>query len=510
MTDIRGSCLTLDSRPFNFSMVDVESAAPLLDVIRSLAFVGDLAMGQPTNHSPRTAWIAGQLARETEADGEDRKRAVTVALLRWSGCTANAPEFTRLFGDDVASRQSMLALPTTGSSFQTGMRHQKSSFMALAQIHCEVAGGIAMQLRLDERVQYALCHMFESFDGTGAPGGQRGSQVPASVYTTLVAGDLEIFSRLYGLPQACKVLEERADVMYPKELATVAIRRAKDWFAELDDDPMLTGPCSLDASFGGNLTSLEILAHVIDLKLPWMTGHSTQTARFARQAARNLGLPTSVQEQVRRAALIHGMGRAEVPNAIWDTPGKLAEPAWERVRLVPYWTGRAARQIGSLAAEAEIASHAYERLDGSGYFREIKDSGMSIEARILAAAVALTALQAPRPWRPAYTESAAAALLTSEAAAGKYDPDVVRGLLEGQASSNRRPSANGEAGSLLTERELEVLRLISLGVSTKSLAQMLGITPRTVRAHVENVLRKLECSTRAAATLKATQLGLLQ
>jgi DNA-binding CsgD family transcriptional regulator len=67
----------------------------------------------------------------------------------------------------------------------------------------------------------------------------------------------------------------------------------------------------------------------------------------------------------------------------------------------------------------------------------------------------------------------------------------------------------GPMGNLLTERERDVLRWISRGASNKSVAQKLSISPSTVRTHVESVFRKLECSTRAAATLKATQLGLI-
>jgi len=205
--------------------------------------------------------------------------------------------------------------------------------------------------------------------------------------------------------------------------------------------------------------------------------------------------------------LVHGIGRAAIPNMIWETPGKLVESAWERVRLVPYWTARAARQIGSLANEAEIASYAYERADGSGYYREARAAGIPIEGRILAAAAALTALRVDRPWREALSEDAAAALMMSEATAGRYDRDVVLALLR-----RRRVPAQmsvGPMGNLLTERERDVLRWISRGASNKSVAQKLSISPSTVRTHVESVFRKLECSTRAAATLKATQLGLI-
>lgn len=65
------------------------------------------------------------------------------------------------------------------------------------------------------------------------------------------------------------------------------------------------------------------------------------------------------------------------------------------------------------------------------------------------------------------------------------------------------------SGSPLSERETEVLRRISMGGSNKEVARQLGISPSTVRTHVESVFRKLQCTTRAAATLKALTLGLI-
>jgi len=95
-----------------------------------------------------------------------------------------------------------------------------------------------------------------------------------------------------------------------------------------------------------------------------------------------------------------------------------------------------------------------------------------------------------------------------EAAAGRYDIEVVCAL----GNKSRPTRTNLPAvplSSLLTERERDVLRWISHGTSNKVAAPKLSISPSTVRTHIESVFRKLECSTRAAATLKATQLGLL-
>lgn len=510
MTEPGAGSVALDSPAIHRRPYDVDvSTVALLDVIRTLAFVGDMAMGQPTDHSPRAAWMAAQLAQASGADAAACVQATTVALLRWSGCTANAPEFAQLFGDDVGGRKSLLAMQSSDSGFRASTGRIGSAFLSLSRIHCEVAGDIGVQLGLDEATQYALRHLFESHDGSGAPDGLRAEQVPLSVYLAAIAGDLDIFHRLYGLDQALRLVGQRAGLLYPAELAQIAIAEAARWLDALDGDPALSGPCALDAAFVGRVTSLEILAQVIDLKLPWMTGYSQRVAQLADTAALQLGLDADRRHRTYRAALIHGMGRAAVPNLIWSTPGKLGESAWERVRLVPYWTGRAARQIGSLAAEAGLASYVYERADGSGYHREARAGDVPVEGRILAAASTFAALCQGRPWREAMTPDAARRLLTAETQAGRYDADVVRALLADAPTPRAARSPVAASAGLLSERERDVLRWISRGASNKLAAQKLSISPSTVRTHVENVFRKLECSTRAAATLKATQLGLL-
>jgi DNA-binding NarL/FixJ family response regulator len=88
-----------------------------------------------------------------------------------------------------------------------------------------------------------------------------------------------------------------------------------------------------------------------------------------------------------------------------------------------------------------------------------------------------------------------------------FDTDAVRHVIE--AAGGHAVTAAPARKSLLSEREIEVLRRISLGESNKEAARVMQISPSTVRTHVESIFRKLECSTRAAATLKALTLGLI-
>ncbi|MNK89183.1 Cyclic di-GMP phosphodiesterase response regulator RpfG [compost metagenome] len=467
--------------------------------ILALSMVGDLSMGQPFDQSRRTARLARMLAQSCNGAGDHLEIARQVALLRWSGCTANAEGFTRLLGDDVGGRNAMLS-QTLNAAGQRAMR----KITPLAQIHCEVSGDIARTLGLNAAAEHGLRHVFEQFDGEGRPFGLRHPEVPEVVYQVLLAGDLEIMSRVHGLEAALEWIKTRADRRYPASLAAEISRHAEDWLQQLRT-PLASAS---GASSNGATVSLTLVSDVIDLKLPWLAGYSRRASELVREAGRLSGLTESSVDQLGKAALIHGIGRAAVPNRIWNTPGALLDGDLEQVRLVPYWTLRASTQVPELVAPGQLAAHAYERLDGSGYFRSLNGDALQTEHCLLAAALAWQALISDRPWRPALSAQEAEQLLLDEAAQGRFDARACQAVMA--AARGESSVAPGKASSgPLSERETEILRRISMGGSNKEVARQLGISPSTVRTHVESVFRKLQCTTRAAATLKALTLGLI-
>ena len=487
---------------------DEGASVRVYDAIKALAFIGDLSMGQPTDHSLRTAWLAARLGQAAGYRDADAETAVEASLLRWSGCTANAPEFADMLGDDVAGRAAMLAQRSDWTRPFDAHADVKTAISPLARIHCEVSGEVARLLGLSQSAEDVLRHIFEAWDGTGLPDGLANGAVPHAVFVVTLAGDLEIFSRVYGLSQALTLISDRAGARYPVELATLVVAHARSWLASLAamepariDEAILTPRMQA-------MTSAELVADVIDLKLPWMTGYSRAVACAAADCFGRLGGAKENRAQVYVAGLIHGIGRAAVPNTIWNTPGTLSAAAWEKIRLVPYWTSRAAGQTGTLAPAAELASYAYERLDGSGYFRGLGGPALPLEARILSAAVACVALGERRPWREALGAAEIAQWLRTQATDGRFDGEVIEALIETQPASGQATRSRRQI-TRLTAREIDVLRSISRGASNKEVARQLALSPSTVRTHVESAFRKLNCSTRAAATLKASALGVL-
>lgn len=496
-------------------MTNAAIAVRTYDAVKALAFIGDLSMGQPTDHSPRTGWLALQLAQAAGFDAQGCDTARETALLRWSGCTANAPDFAERFGNDVGGREAMLAQRPDWLRQAAATGGIGAVLTPLAQIHCEVSTEVARMLGLSGRTQAALRQVFETWNGHGIPEGRRGADIDVAVFAVALAGDLETLVRVYGVDQALDLVTRKSDQDYPAALVGVALKNARQWLLQmeaLDADELDAALCTADLDRG--TTTPTLIADIIDLKLPWMTGYSRTVADTAAQCHGQLCSDGKASSLVYQAALLHGIGRAAVPNPIWNTAGVLSASSWEKIRLVPYWTGRAGVHGGTLAAAADLASNVYERCNGSGYFRGVQGAALSLEAQVLAASAAWVALRSPRPWREAHAHADAQDILRRQAVEGMFNAQAVDALL---APPGRAPSSGTAANAApasdtparLSPREVEVLRLISQGASNKEAAKVLDLSPSTVRTHIESLFRKLECSTRAAATLKASAQGLL-
>jgi len=196
-----------------------------------------------------------------------------------------------------------------------------------------------------------------------------------------------------------------------------------------------------------------------------------------------------------------------VPSGIWNKEGPLSEGQWEQVRLHSYFTHRILTRCGPLRDLADVASSHHERMDGSGYHRGTKAPSLSSEARLLAAADAFRAMTEQRPHREAMSSSRAAEELERSCAERRLDVPSVRAVLQAAGESRKAVRSDWPAG--LTDREVEVLRLLASGLSNKEIARALTVAPKTVGHHVEHIYAKIQVSTRPGATLFAIEQGLV-
>jgi HD-GYP domain-containing protein (c-di-GMP phosphodiesterase class II) len=489
-------------------------------------------MGFPFEHGLRRTLIAMRLADRLGVDRETRWQTYYVCLLSHSGCTTDAHVTPEVYGDSLTTQFHpvmygsgrevltglMRALPDPESTgpvrtLQVARRFPKMvretrPHLAAA---CEVAGMLADRLGLSRSVQGLLAFLLERWDGHGPLGRAKGEDIPLPMRIVHVAADTAFQLLLGDEERVVRLVRERAGHAFDPEVAAclagdaeriLALEgQASVWEETLAREPhprlLLEGE-ALDRG-------LAAMGNFADLISPYLAGHSAGVAELAGVAARRCRIDEAGIVALRRAALVHDLGRVAVNARIWQKRGPLSADEWERVRLHPYYSERVLARSELLAALAPIAGAHHERLDGTGYHRGATGAELALPARVLAASDAYHAMTEPRPHREPLAPDRAAEILGEQARAGRLDADAVTAVIE--SAGQRAPRIERPAG--LTEREAEVVGMLARGLQTKQVARALGISVKTADRHIQNAYRKIGVSTRAAATLFAMEHGLV-
>lgn len=503
-------------------------------MVAALSLAIDIGMGQPLEQGLRTCLIASRLTRAAGWDDDDVATTHHVALLRHIGCTASSDLTASFLGDEIAFRSGGMTVnwgdQAAGFRFILGnlgqgeppwvrarrvanMLIHGKEFMAGMDAVCEVAQLLAGRMGFPERVQAALWQVFEAWDGKGMPGRVRGDAIDVAARAVRLAEWAEAWWHVGGTDAAIEAVGRIRGRTLDPDLADLFCSEAADLLERLDSDGVWDAVVASEPGPPTFLvddeldTALRAVADFADQKSSWTFGHSPAVAELAAAAALELRLPPDDVVAVRRAGLVHDLGRVGVPTGIWGKAGALNRDDWERIRLHAYHTERALTRPAGLARLGAIASLHHERIDGSGYHRGAAAAVTPIAARVLAVADVYRALSEDRPHRPARSPATAADALRHEVRAGRLDGTAADAVLAvaGQPGRRRQTQRPGD----LTDREVDVLRAIARGDSIRQAATALAIAPKTVDAHIQHIYTKLGVSTRAGATLFALQYDLL-
>ena len=155
----------------------------------------------------------------------------------------------------------------------------------------------------------------------------------------------------------------------------------------------------------------EAFAQVIDSKSPYTNGHSERVTVFADLIAEQLGFPADRRRWLKRASLLHDIGKLGVSNSVLDKPGKLDADEWAAMQRHAALTETILSRIDAFADLASIAGAHHERLDGKGYPKGLRDNQIVLETRIITTADIFDALTADRPYRAAMPVTKALAIM---------------------------------------------------------------------------------------------------
>jgi HD-GYP domain-containing protein (c-di-GMP phosphodiesterase class II) len=506
------------------------------EFIATLALAQDNAFGQPLESQLRSCLLGTWICEAAGFDQQVRDAVYWVAMLRYVGCTGHAHEVATVFGDEIAIRaqslvhdagnpaevmRDVMAYATAGHTpeeaeqitkviQETGHQWAVHNFAS----GCEVASMLVERLNFGDAIREALGFTFERWSGSGFPTHAKGEAIPLPMRVVHLSHDMEAIGRLFSPEKAIESARDRRDRTYDPVLADVFVAHGAEWFgrlaatepwdAVLDLEPkprkMLEGEALENA--------LLVAADFIDMKSPYMGGHSRRCAELSAAAARALGFSDDAVTTLRRAALVHDFGTTGVSNSILDKRGPLTRAEFDRIEHHPMLTEQMLRR-SALAALNPVASAHHEKCDGSGYHKRVKATEGEPGACVLAAVEIYVGLTTERADRVAFAAEEAAAELRRLAQQGVLENRAVQAVLAAAGHATDSPGRAQHPGGL-SARELDVLRLAARGLTTQEIADRLFISPKTADHHIQHIYNKIDVSTRAAAALWAMQNAVVQ
>jgi HD-GYP domain-containing protein (c-di-GMP phosphodiesterase class II) len=426
-----------------------EGGIRLSEVISALSYALDLTEGQAEGHSVRSCLIGMRVGREIGLDAGALSHLFYALLLKDAGCSSNAARTCELFGaDDFTVKRTWKTVDWTRTTdaalhtFRNVVPHagvvgrvrrvlQIAGMGAvgteLVQTRCDRGADIALLLGFSRETAEAVRALDEHWDGAGKPAGLAGEEIPLLARIACLAQTVELFHAEGGVDAALGVARGRAGRWFDPALVRALEGTRRDaafWRGlregdaradvaalEPDDRVLLADQARLDQV-------AEAFARVIDAKSPYTARHSEGVARYAVAAGGVLGMDAAMLRDLRRAALLHDIGKLGVSNAILDKAGPLTDEERAVVRLHPEYTVRILERVGPFRALAEVAGAHHERIDGRGYHRGIAAGGLPVMARLLAVADVCDALSAARPYRGALPREKVLEIMRAETGPG--------------------------------------------------------------------------------------------
>ena len=382
-------------------------------------------------HAVRTTLIGMRIASQLGLPEDQRSALYYALLLKDLGCSSNAARLASIFGaddqllkhaykltdwratTDAARYAFKFSLPGKGRvakawhMLMLGMKEQGAA-RSMTQTRCERGADIATMLDLSPGTSEAIRSLDEHWDGGGLPYGLRGSSTPLLGRIACLAQSVEVFQGAFDLRTAYEMAHARRGRWFDPVLVDAldafqcdfpfwASLRDSDGLAhvrdvEPEDRIVICDEFKLD-------TIAEAFARVIDAKSPYTSRHSQNVAIIAVNAASVMDIERDELLTLRRAALLHDIGKLGVSNAILDKPAMLDEEEWDSMRQHTRFTLEILKRVKRFRQFAATAAAHHERLDGSGYHLGLGGDQLGTLARIIAVADVTEALSADRPYR---------------------------------------------------------------------------------------------------------------
>ncbi len=444
----------------------VKSYLRLAEVVSALSFAVDLTEGAIPGHALRSCVLGMRIAHRAGLSPELLSDLYFALLLKDIGCSSNAARVSQIVGGDDRILKAGIRLEDWTNPYNLSLSSLKlfwsivlpnsdplrrlarilrlalssnKNSMEMIAIRCERGAEITRKIGFSDAVSDAIHSLDEHWDGQGYPDRLQARNIPVLARVLAIAQHLDVFATARSTNLALQVMHERSEVWFDPNLVRVAAELSEEgtlWtgaLASSDHDATLRVVIELAPPEPQPLAHQELdrlceaFADVVDAKSPFTYCHSLGVAEIASDIARTLGLPEDRCQLVRRASLLHDLGKLSLPNTILDKCGGLSSRERKQVQQHPRLTRQILSRIEPFKEIAAIAGAHHERLDGSGYPDHLTADDIPLEVRILAVADIYRAMTEQRPYREGLTHAQVMRLLLLDTPR-RLDPEVVAAL----------------------------------------------------------------------------------
>jgi HD-GYP domain-containing protein (c-di-GMP phosphodiesterase class II) len=302
------------------------------------------------------------------------------------------------------------------------------------------SAAIIGKIGLSSATAEAVRAIDERWDGTGQPGRWRGDRIPMLARIAAIAQHLDAFASDTGPDNAITVMQTRSGKWFDPELVRLAsglnrnktlwkncldiLPEAETRAAVLEMEPragLRLGPDRIDRI-------CEAFSDVVDAKSPFTVVHSLGVADTAMMIAETMGLSAKRTQFVRRAALLHDLGKLRIPTSVLEKQGKLTVEEFLLVKQHPALTRKILGRIPAFRELALVAGSHHEKLDGTGYPNNLRSDELSLETRIVSVADVYTALSEERPYRESLDLEQISSIMSKDIP-NRLDPGCFEALL---------------------------------------------------------------------------------
>ena len=430
----------------------------LAEIVGALSYALDITEGQPVGHSIRCCWIGMHLGRAIGLDDAALSDLYYTLLLKDVGCSSNAARLCQLYlANDLQFKSDYKFIDHTLPQLlgfilsHTGMKESLAErFRAVVNIvrnggeiarelietRCHRGADIARQMRFSETVAQGILDLDEHWNGKGQPLGLEGESISLGARIALLAQVIDVFYTSGGPRDAMREVRQRKGIWFDPNLVDVFEDIAGDpnfWVGlgaeDVEARVLALEPVQLVITIDDDYLDdvAAGFAKVVDSKSPYTSGHSDRVALFADMIAEAMGLSADRRRWLKRAALLHDIGKLGVSNQVLDKPGKLDDAEFDEIKRHPELGETILSRIAAFADLARVAATHHEKLDGTGYPRRLTAEQLPLETRIVTTADIFDALTADRPYRPAMPVSKALAIM-SDMAGSAIDPVCLAAL----------------------------------------------------------------------------------